>query len=98
MSWTRRWGVIGSIALAQIGIIVGYQALVSGGPAPASADETGTAPSAVQTAPAPQTRAVREPIQTPPTAPAATPVPVVLLPQTGTDSAPKREESPIGML
>ena len=39
MSWTRRWGIIGSIAVAQVGIIVGYQALVSAGQTPASAEE-----------------------------------------------------------
>jgi hypothetical protein len=40
MSWIRRWGIIGSIALAQLAIIVGYQALLSPGPVAAYADET----------------------------------------------------------
>jgi hypothetical protein len=31
MSWTRRWLIIGSIALVQIGIIAGYQALPGAG-------------------------------------------------------------------
>lgn len=39
MSLTRRWGIIGSIAVAQLGIIIGYQALVSPGPEAACAQE-----------------------------------------------------------
>jgi hypothetical protein len=51
MSWTRRWGIIGSIALAQLGIIVGYQALLSPGPARAFADDTVAPPVVVPTPP-----------------------------------------------
>jgi hypothetical protein len=38
MSWTRRWGIISCLALAQLGLIVNYQAFLSGGPAPARAE------------------------------------------------------------
>ena len=40
MHWTRRWGIIGSIAVAQLGAIIGYQAFLTGGPAPVSAAQT----------------------------------------------------------
>jgi hypothetical protein len=57
MSWTRRWLIIGSIALVQIGIIAGYQALPGAGetvtpliavptPPPANGAEVKPTPSA----------------------------------------------------
>src|SRR5207302_11406214 len=51
MHWTRRWGIIGAIALAQLGAIVTYQAFLTGGAAPANAAQT--APEKSTEAPAP---------------------------------------------
>jgi hypothetical protein len=39
MTWTRHWGIISSIAVVQLGILVGYQALLTGGPSAASAGQ-----------------------------------------------------------
>jgi hypothetical protein len=39
MTWTHRWGIISSIALAQLGIIVGYQTLLTEGLPAASAGQ-----------------------------------------------------------
>jgi hypothetical protein len=39
MTWTRCWGIISSIAVVQLGILVGYQALLTGGPSAASAGQ-----------------------------------------------------------
>jgi hypothetical protein len=47
MTRTRRWGIIGSIALAHLGVIVGYQAVLTGGPAPAYAQGANPAEVAV---------------------------------------------------
>jgi hypothetical protein len=97
MSWTRRWGVIGCITLAQIGVIVGYQALVSAGPAPASADETVTPPIAAQTAPPPQSSAGNVPAPQAPVPGGGAEVPQYLPLLTGTGSTPNSGEAPVVM-
>jgi hypothetical protein len=62
MTWTRRWGIIGSIALAQLGIIVAYQALLTGDTPAASAGQV-VPP---KTAEASQVSQTTPPIQLPP--------------------------------
>lgn len=42
MSWTRRWGIICALAVAQLGLLVGYQAMLSGGLSPVNASEPPT--------------------------------------------------------
>jgi hypothetical protein len=47
MSWKRRWGIVGILVLAQVGIIVCYQGVLTGNAAPAAAQEQKPAPQAV---------------------------------------------------
>jgi hypothetical protein len=93
MSWTRRWGIIGSIALAQIGIIVGYQALVSPGPAPVCAEEMVTPAIPVQTAPPPQAGGVLLPMPGSALSPGGMGLPVI--PPAGGKCAPTSSEQPV---
>jgi hypothetical protein len=52
MPWTRRWGIIGAIALAQLGIILGYQSLISAGSTAVYAGQAETPPPPLQLPPA----------------------------------------------
>jgi hypothetical protein len=95
MSWTRRWSVIGCMALAQLGAIIGYQALLRGEPSRASAEQPQLEPlrSLVQGPEAPAAAIVspQERASTPPIPVPALPLPPLdpptILPQNLTKAA-----------
>jgi hypothetical protein len=72
MTWTRRWGIISSIVVVQLGILVGYQALLTGGPSAASAGQV-PAPKGTEV-PAP-TVPITPPIKLPAMVESAQPLP-----------------------
>jgi hypothetical protein len=72
MTWTRHWGIISSIAVVQLGILVGYQALLTGGPSAASAGQV-PPPKTTDVVPAP-TVPITPPIKLPAMVESAQPI------------------------
>jgi hypothetical protein len=72
MTWTRCWGIISSIAVVQLGILLGYQALLTGGPSAASAGQV-PPPKTTEVVPA-STVAITPPIKLPAMVESAQPI------------------------
>src|SRR4051794_3766007 len=67
MSWYRRWGIIGVLALAQVGAIVCYQAFLSGHGSPRAGAQESIKPILPPVAPMPkvETAKAQDPLSLP---------------------------------